>query len=738
MFIRFGKLLEAWFVFGKMEERDVFSWNVMVGGYAKSGFFDEALSLYYRMLWAGVRPDVYTFPCVLRTCGGVPDLDRGREVHVHVLRFGFESDIDVTNALITMYAKCGDVSSARLVFDEMPRRDRISWNAMMAGYFENGEYLEGLKLFYNMRRFNINPDLMTMTSVISASELFGDEKLGRVIHGYVITTGFELEVSVSNALIQMYCSVGKLQEADTLFSMLEFKDIVSWTAMISGYEKNGLPIKAVEVYKEMELNGVMPDDITLASVLSACASLGQLDIGIKLHDFADRTGHTSYTIVGNTLIEMYSKCKDIDKALEVFKRMAEKNVISWTSIIFGLHINNRSFEALSFFRQMKFSTKPNSVTLVAALSACGKVGALTGGKEIHANALRNGIEFEGFLPNAILDMYARCGRTVYMWSQFKVHNSKDVTSWNIILTSYARRGQGTLAIEIFQKMIGAGIDPDEITFIALLCACSRSGMVCEGLEYFNKMEQQYFITPNLKHYACVVDLLGRAERLEEAHDFIKEMPLEPDPPVWGALLNACKMHRQVQLGEVAAQCIFQKDTESVGYYVLLCNLYADSGKWDDVARVRKLMIDKGLKLDPGCSWVEAKGKVHAFLTGDGSHPQIKEINAILNGFYVKMKEADLHISCCSVEDEIEASKEDIFCGHSERLAIGFGLINTLPGTPIWVTKNLHMCGSCHNIVKFISKIVRREITLRDTEQFHHFKDGICSCGDAGYWGNDAT
>ncbi|PIA65411.1 hypothetical protein AQUCO_00100714v1 [Aquilegia coerulea] len=424
-----------------MEERDVFSWNVMVGGYAKAGFFDEALSLYYKMMWAGVRPDVYTFPCVLRTCGGVPDLDRGKEVHVHVIRFGFESNVDVNNALITMYAKCGDVYNARLVFDGMSKRDRISWNAMISGYFENEEYLEGLNLFFMMLTHSISPDLMTMTSLISASELFGDENLGRELHGYVIKTEFSVDVSVNNSLIQMYSSLGKLVEAEKVFSKMGLRDVVSWTAMISGYEKNGLPSKAVEVYKEMELKGVMPDEITLASVLSACASLGELDIGIKLHDFANRTGHIAYTIVRNTLIEMYSKCRFIDKALEVFKRIAEKNVISWTAIIFGLHTNNRSLEALIFFRQMNFGLEPNSVTLVAALSACGKVGALMGGKEIHAYAMRNGIEFEGFLPNSILDMYAKCGRVEYMWAQFEIHKKKDVATWNVILTSYARQGQ---------------------------------------------------------------------------------------------------------------------------------------------------------------------------------------------------------------------------------------------------------------------------------------------------------
>ncbi|XP_058112302.1 pentatricopeptide repeat-containing protein At1g15510, chloroplastic-like [Magnolia sinica] len=734
MFVRFGNLLDAWFVFGKMAERDVFSWNVMVGGYAKAGFLDEALNLYHRMLWVGIRPDLYTFPCVLRSCGGIPDLVRGREIHAHVIRFGYESEIDVVNAMVTMYAKCGDFFSARRLFDGMPKRDRISWNAMISGYFENGECLEGLWLFLRMRVLSIEPDLMTMTSVVSACELLGDLILAREIHGYVIRTGVGADVSVCNALIQMYVSVRKLEEAEKVFIGMGYKDVVSWTAMISGYDKNGLPSKAVQTYEQMKLEGVMPDEITIASVLSACSCLGLLDRGIELHEFANRRGLIAYTIVGNMLIDMYSKCRFIDKALEVFKRMPEKNVISWSSMILGFRINNKSFEALNFFRKMQIDVKPNTVTFIAALAACAGIGALMCGKEIHAHVLRNGLGFEGFLPNALLDMYVKCGRMEHARIQFNVHESKDVASWNIMLTGYAKRGHGALAIELFDRMIEVGVSPDEITFISLLCACSRSGMVSEGRKYFISMSQHYSVMPNLKHYTCMVDLLGRAGHLEEAHEFIEKMPMVPDAGVWGALLNACRIHQRVDLGELAARFIFELDSESVGYYALLCNLYANDGRWDAVARVRRLMIERGLSVDPGCSWVEAKGAVHAFLSGDESHPQMNDIRAVLNGLYERMKTAGFDMPENNCMDEVEASKEEIFCGHSERLAVAFGLINTTPGMPIWVTKNLYMCSSCHNTIKLISKVVRREIAVRDSEQFHHFKDGTCSCGDEGYWG----
>ncbi|WCJ40639.1 Tetratricopeptide repeat (TPR)-like superfamily protein [Euphorbia peplus] len=730
MFVRFGDVGNAWNVFGRMGERDLFSWNVLVGGYAKAGFFDEALCLYHRMLWGGIRPDIYTFPCILRSCGGARDVERGREIHCHVIRFGFEMDVSVINALITMYVKCGRVGLARLVFDKMSVRDRISWNAIISGYFENRECMEGLKLFFLMRELSIDPDLMTMTSVISACELLGDDRLGRGIHGFVMRTEYGNDASVYSSLIQMYSSFGYWKEAERVFTGTESKNVVSWTAMISGYEHNMLHEKALETYKNMELEGIIPDEITIACVLSSCACLGALDIGIRLHELAEKTGLISYIIVSNSLIDMYSKCKCIDKALEVFHRIPDKNVISWTSIISGLRMNNRSIEALIFFRQMKHILKPNSVTLISVLAACARIGAVMCGKEIHSYALKNGLASEGFLPNAILDMYVRCGRMRLALNQFK-SRQKDVAAWNILLRGYAQRRQGQFVVELFNRMMKSKIDPDDVTYIALLCACSRSGMVKEGLDYFNNMKLKG-IDPNLKHYACVVDLLGRAGKLEEAYEFIEEMPIKPDAAIWGALLNACRLHKEVQLGELAAQHIFKENTESIGYYILLCNLYADSSRWDELAKVRRIMKEEGLIVDPGCSWVEVKGRVHAFLSGDSFHPQIKEIDAVLNGFYEKMKAAGFNSEEYSCADEVETSRANVLCGHSERLAIAFGLINTAPGTPILVTKNLYMCQSCHRTINFISKIVRREISVRDTEQFHHFRDGTCSCGDEGF------
>ncbi|KAG0519333.1 hypothetical protein BDA96_09G255300 [Sorghum bicolor] len=730
MLVRFGETWHAWRVFAKMPERDVFSWNVMVGGYGKAGLLEEALDLYHRMMWAGVRPDVYTFPCVLRSCGGVPDWRMGREVHAHVLRFGFAEEVDVLNALMTMYAKCGDVVAARKVFDSMAVMDCISWNAMIAGHFENGECNAGLELFLTMLQDEVQPNLMTITSVTVASGLLSDITFAKEMHGLAVKRGFATDVAFCNSLIQMYASLGMMGQARTVFSRMDTRDAMSWTAMISGYEKNGFPDKALEVYALMEVNNVSPDDITIASALAACACLGSLDVGVKLHELAESKGFMSYVVVTNALLEMYAKSKRIDKAIEVFKCMPEKDVVSWSSMIAGFCFNHRNFEALYYFRHMLADVKPNSVTFIAALAACAATGALRSGKEIHAHVLRCGIAYEGYLPNALIDLYVKCGQTGYAWAQFCAHGAKDVVSWNIMIAGFVAHGHGETSLSFFNQMVKIGECPDEVTFVALLCACSRGGMVSEGWELFHSMTEKYSIVPNLKHYACMVDLLSRVGQLTEAYNFINEMPITPDAAVWGALLNGCRIHRHVELGELAAKYVLELEPNDAGYHVLLCDLYADAGIWDKLARVRKTMREKGLDHDSGCSWVEVKGVVHAFLTDDESHPQIREINTVLEGIYERMKAS----GCAPVEShspEDKVLKDDIFCGHSERLAVAFGLINTTPGTSISVTKNQYTCQSCHRILKMISYIVRRDIIVRDSKQVHHFKDGSCSCGDEG-------
>ena len=309
---------------------------------------------------------------------------------------------------------------------------------------------------------------------------------------------------------------------------------------------------------------------------------------------------------------------------------------------------------------------------------------------------------------------------------------RDKVSWNAMIAGYGMHGYGEDALALFTKMQMMDNKPDHIAFLNVLSACRHAGMVDAGWRCFNRISQDYDINPTLEHYACMVDLLGRAGRLNEAYDFIKRMPLEPGASVWGALLFACRIHCNIKLAKIASECLIKLEPNNTGNYVLLSNIYAAAGRWGDVSRIRALLKKSGVKKSPGCSWIEIKSSVNTFAVGCRSHPQLKEIAAMLERLALQMKSAgyapDIDFVLHDVEDE---EKEYILCGHSEKLAIAFGLINTNPGIPIRVTKNLRVCGDCHTATKFISKIVDREIIVRDANRFHHFKNGLCTCKD--YW-----
>jgi pentatricopeptide repeat protein len=376
--------------------------------------------------------------------------------------------------------------------------------------------------------------------------------------------------------------------------------------------------------------------------------------------------------------------------------------------------------------------KPNNVTIASVLPIIARLAMFQKGKEVHSFILRNGLETHVILGNALIDMYAKCGNIRLAQSVFDQMSAKDIISWTAIIAGHGMQGNGEQAVALFCQMQQSGMKPDHIAFVALLSACSHSGLVAEGWQYFHTMRKDYGIAPRMEHYACMVDLLGRAGCLDEAEEFIKKMPFEPSAAVWGTMLGACRIHSNIELGERVAECLFNLKPETAGYYVLMSNMYSAAGRWDDVAKVRKTMREQGLQKNPGCAWIEIKNKVYAFRVGDRSQPQSEAIYATLENLATQMKEEgyvpDTNFVLHDVEEE---EKEYMLCGHSEKLAIIFGLINTCPGTPLRIIKNLRVCGDCHSATKVISKIVGREITVRDANRFHHFKDGLCSCGD--YW-----
>eukprot|EP01018_Ginkgo_biloba_P028329 Gb_03597 [translate_table: standard] len=763
-----GHLANARLLFDKMPKRNVLSWTAMIGAHARQGQCEEALILYCQMQCQGIHPDHFVLPCVLKACAHLQALQRGKEIHDYIIRGGFESDVFVGNALTDMYAKCGSLEDARSVFDKMSQRNVASWNAMIAGYAQIGLGHEAMKLFNQMQMARLEPDVISWTAIIAgyvqngydeeAFNLFHQMQLvgvqptsvtvssilpacahlaalqqGKEIHSYIIRMGIETDVFVGSALVDMYGKCQSIEDARQLFDKMSHKNVVSWNAMITGYVQNGYGDLALNLFDQMQLSTVKPNSVTISSVLPACTQSAALQQGKKIHEYIIRNRIEPNVFVGSALVDMYAKCGSIEKARHVFDKMSQRNVVVWNTMIAGYAQNGHGGEALKLFHDMQLAgTKPNSVTMASLLPACSHITALQQGKEIHGYIIRSGFDSNVFVGSALVDMYAKSGSINYACHVFEKMSQQNVPSWNAMITAHALHGHGKDSLTLFNRMQQTGLMPDHVTCTSVLSACTHAGMVSEGLEFFNCMSRDYHIMPSVEHYACVVDLLGRAGRLDEAYDIINKMPFEPTASICGALLAACRVHCNIELGERMAEHLFELEPENAGNYVLLSNIYASSGRWDEMANVRKMMKDRGLKKRPGCSWIEIENRVYPFIVGNNSHPQMEKICSTLESLAGQMKEAGYVPETNFVlQDVDEEEKEQILCCHSEKLAIAFGLINTCPGTPIRIIKNLRVCGDCHTATKYISKIVAREIIVRDSNRFHHYKDGQCSCRD--YW-----
>eukprot|EP01018_Ginkgo_biloba_P037498 Gb_11389 [translate_table: standard] len=733
MYALWGNLDNARLVFDKKLKRNMFLWNAIVKAYAKHGVHEEILMLYYQMLQEGIQPDNFTFPFVLKACAGLSALQEGKEIHCHIVKVGFDSDVFVGAALVHMYAKCGSIVYGRHVFDRMSERDAVSYTSMISGYTQNGHANEALMLFNQMQLAEVTIDSITIVSVLQACSHLRALKEGKEIHNHMIRTGLDSDVFVETVLMHMYAKCGSINIARQVFDKISMRSMVSWSAMIAGYAQSGHASEALALFNRMQRAEVTPDSITIVSALQACAHLAALQQGKWIHDHFVTTRLESDVFVGTALIDMYAKCMSVEVARQLFDRLPERNVVSWSAMIAGYAQSGHVNEALTLFHEMQFTNViPNSVTIVSVLQACTHLTSLKQGRWIHGCIIRRGFETDVFVMTALIDMYAKCGNVELARHLFDKMPTKNVVSWSAMIAGYGIHGQGENALALFNTMQQTGMKPNHITFVSILSACSHAGLVDEGCQYFESMIRNYRFTPRMEHYACMVDLLGRAGHLDEARGFIEKMPLQPGVSVWGALLGACRIHCDVELGELVAGRLFDLEPQKAGYYILLSNIYAAAGRWDDVEKVRTMMNERGVKTTKGCSSIEVNNTIHTFLVGDRSHPQSEKIYAMLETLAGKMEKAgyvpNTNFVLHDVEEEV---KEHMLYSHSEKLAIAFGLINTNSKTPIRIVKNLRICGDCHSATKFISKIVKREIIMRDVNRFHHFKDGLCSCGD--YW-----
>ncbi|PIA52966.1 hypothetical protein AQUCO_01000669v1 [Aquilegia coerulea] len=704
----------------------------MLKGYAKNSSLEEALSFFCKMKKDGISPVIYNFTYLLKTCGDKSNIRRGKQLHAHLIVNGFSSNVYAMTAVANMYGKCRCIDDAKKMFDRMPQRDLVAWNSIIAGYAQNGLARTALELVLQMQKDEQRPDAITIVTILPACADRGFLKIGKSIHAYVVRAGFGSLVNVSTALVNMYSKCGLVDTARLVFDKMGTRNVVSWNSMIDGYSESGYSEKALDMFQKMLDEGVKPTDVTIMGALQACANLGDLERGKYIHELANRTGLGSDVSITNSLIAMYSKCKSVDTATRLFNNLKDKTIVSWNAMILGYAQNGKVNQALHHFCKMQQeNVQPDSFTMVSVIAALADLSVLRQAKWIHGLIIRSCLDNNVFVMTALVDMYAKCGGVHIARKLFDMMDVRHVMTWNAMIDGYGTHGHGKAAVELFEEMRKGVIKPNNVTFLCLLSACSHSGFVNEGLHYFDSMKKDYGLEPTMDHYGAMVDLLGRAGKLDKAWDFIQKMPIEPGISVFGAMLGACKIHKNVELGEMAAKRLFELEPTEGGYHVLLANIYAAASMWNDVAKVRTTMKKKGLHKTPGCSLVELRNEVHSFYSGSTTHPQSQKIYAKLAALVDEIKAAGYVPDTNSVHDVEDDVQEQLLSTHSEKLAIAFGLINTRPGTTIHIRKNLRVCGDCHSATKYISLVTGREIIVRDMHRFHHFKNGSCSCGD--YW-----
>lgn len=716
-----------------MPEQNAVSWNALLSGYAQNGDVEKVLKLFYGITESEMKFSTFTLSTVLKCCANSGSLREGQVVHSLATKLGFELDEFLSCSLADMYSKCGLAVDALKVFMRIRDPDVVAWSAMITCLDQQGLWQEAASHFHLMRRKGIRPNHYSFSSILSSARDLGDLRFGDSIHACIWKFGFECDLSIGNALIAMYTKHGRIQDGTQVFDTMKDRDLVTWNALLSGFHDYELCSLGPRIFHQLLVEGFKPNIYTFVSILRSCSSLMDVSFGKQIHVHAIKNSLDDNDFVGTVLVDMYAKTRFLEDADIVFRRLTNRDLFTWTAIITGYTQTGQAEKAVNCFSQMQQEgVKPNEFTLAGCLSACSHIATLDNGQQLHSMAIKCGHIGDLFVSSALVDMYAKCGCIEDADAIFEGLVSRDTVSWNTMICGYSQHGLGQKALDAFGMMLDQGVKPDEVTFMGIFSACSHLGLVEEGKTHLNSMMEVYKINPTIEHCACMIDILGRAGRFSEVESFIDAMKLTPNSTIWETVLGACRMHGNVELGERAAAKLFEIKPGEDSTYILLSNIFAAKGRWDDVSKVRKLMSSQGVKKEPGCSWVVVDGRVHVFLSQDGSHPRIKDI-------YLKLEELGQQLTSAGyipdtgnvLHNITEREKKEHLQYHSERLALAFCLINTNPLKTVRIFKNLCICGDCHEVMKLLSNITKREIIIRDIKQFHHFKSGTCSCQD--FW-----
>ncbi|CAH8385696.1 unnamed protein product [Eruca vesicaria subsp. sativa] len=624
-----------------MSKRSLYQWNTLLKSLSRDKQWEQVLCQFIQMFRSEAKPDNFTIPVALKACVELRQVKYGEIIHGFVNKdASLASDVYVGSALIDMYTKCGKMAEALRVFDELEKPDIVTWSSMFSGFERNGFPFEAVECFRRMTTSSdVSPDRVTLITLVSACTKLSNSKLGRCVHGFVMRRGFEKDLSLVNSLLNCYAKSRAFKEAVDLFKLMVEKDVISWSTVIACYVQNGAGVEALRVFNEMMCSGTEPNAATMLSVFQACAASHDLEQGRKGHELAIRKGIETEVKVSTALVDMYMKCFSPEEAYAVFSRIPKKDVVSWVALISGFTLNGMAHRSVEEFSKMlvEYNTRPDAILMVKVLKSCSDLGFLEQAECFHSYVIKFGFGSNPFIGASLVELYSRCGSLGSAYKVFDEITLKDTVVWTSLITGYGIHGKGTKALETFDKMVNSSeVEPNEVTFLSVLSACSHSGLIHEGLRIFELMASHYRLVPNLEHYAVLVDLLGRVGELDTAIKITKRMPFSPTPQILGALLGACRIHQNDEMAETVAKKLFELESNHAGYYMLMSNMYGVKGEWENVEKMRNAVRNRGIKKGLAESLIKIKRKVHGFVADDDMHPEIEPVYGLL-------KEVDLHI-----------------------------------------------------------------------------------------------
>lgn len=723
-----GSLHDAHILFRQMPEQDVVTWNALLGGLGQQGDVQGAFQCFRRMSGEGFQPNSVSCICCLGACSITAAIEQGKELHGYIITHGFEGDVQVGFALIDMYITCGYLDDARWVFDK-GRKDTESFEFMVMTYFVHGHGEEVLELVQSMQEKGILCTIKTFIFSLRACASIEDVDKGWHIHADIIESGFEHDQFVSNTLIDLYGKCRSLDDAKVVFDRLQHQDVVSWSVLISGCAAHEHFEVALRGFKKMQQEGVEPNEITFTSVLKACSGKASLEDGRWIHSLIVSEGYEQDNIIGGSLVDLYTKCSNLEDACTVVNRLHMQDVVIWSALITGFVQHGHGQEALECFKKMQSrGIQPTTYTIVGVLKACSLVAALEQAKQIHEYTICRGLESDSVIGGALVDMYARCGSLKDACAVFQSLDSPDIISWGTMIASYAQHNDYESAVACFHNMEEHGILPNTVIFTCLLTACNHANRVDEGCHHFKSIREHYRLLPTLEHYYSMVELLGHGGLFEEAEDLMESVPFQSTMVGWTSLLAASRRHGNVKLGRRCFQRAVSIDPGYSSEYRLMWSLYTGAGLLDDAEKVEELRKSANAWKKPAKAFIEIDNHVHSFTVGDKTHPRSGEIYAKLESLSNEMKDEGYGPSSALVPEMGSAKEgEDARAVHAEKLAVAFGLISAPEGSTLRLSKNLRVCSDCHAAAKAISKVEMRDIVIADAYQIHHFHDGECSC-----------